>query len=82
MEKILNFIHGFILWTFTLIALIFVDIPAKIIGFIIILVYALFDAIIYPLVKGADQPDWFYNLFVYVTHKEKSLYKLVYKLWR
>lgn len=82
MERILNFIHGLILWTFTLSALIFVDIPAKIIGCIIILVYATFDAIIYPLVKGADQPDWFYNLFNYVTHKDKSLCKLVYKLWR
>lgn len=82
MEKILDFMHGFFLWTFTLITLICVDLPLKVIGCILILIVGLVCSIFYPLVKGIEYPVWFETIYVYVTNKKKLLSKYVYKLWR
>lgn len=82
MEKILTFIHGFFKWTFTLITLIGIDLPLKVIGCILILIIGLVGSIFYPLLKRIECPVWLDTIYVYVTNKKKLISKHVYKLWR
>ena len=82
MKKILDFIHGFFLWTFTLITLICIDLPLKIILYILILALGLVFAILYPLTKRVEFPRGFYVIYDYATTKKYLLAKYVYKLWR
>ena len=82
MEKILDFIHGFFLWTFTLITLICIDLPLKVILCVLILVLGLVLVIFYPLVKWVEFPEWFDVIYDYTTTKKYLLAKYVYKLWR
>ena len=81
MEKILNFMHGFFLWTFTLITLICVDLPLKVIGCVLILIIGLICAIFHPLVKKIARPVCgLSTLYSYVT-TQKLISKHVYNLW-
>jgi hypothetical protein len=82
MEKILNFMHGFFLWTFTLITLICIDLPLKIILCVLILVLGLVSAIFYPLIKRVEFPGWFYVIYDYATTKKYLLARSVHKLWQ
>lgn len=82
MKKILDFIHGFFLWTFTLITLICIDLPLKIILCVLILMMGLVSAIIYPLVKWVELPQWFDVIYDYATSRKYLLTKYVYKLWQ
>jgi hypothetical protein len=82
MNKILNFIHGFFLWTFTLITLICIDLPLKIILCVLILVLGLVSAIFYPLIKRVEFPGWFYAIYDYATTKKYLLARSVHKLWQ
>ena len=82
MTGILNFIHGFFLWAFTLITFIGIDLPLKIILCILILIIGLVAAIIYPLVKWIELPQWFDVIYDYATTKKYLLAKYVHKLWR
>lgn len=82
MNKILDFIHGFFLWTFTLITLFCIDLPLKIILCVLILMMGLVSAIIYPLVKWVELPQWFDVIYDYATSRKYLLAKYVYKLWR
>lgn len=82
MKKILDFIHGFFLWTFTLITFIGIDLPLKIILSVVILIIGLVAAIIYPLIKWVEFPKWFDVIYDYTTTKKYLLAKYVYKLWR
>lgn len=82
MDKILDFIHGFFLWTFTLITFICIDLPLKIILCILILVVGLGSAIIYPLIKWVELPELFDVIYDYATSRKYLLAKYVYKLWR
>ena len=82
MNKILDFIHGFFLWTFTLITLICIDLPLKIILCVLILALGLVFAIFYPLVKRVMFPGWFYAVYDYATKRKYSISKLVYKAWQ
>lgn len=82
MSKILNFIHGFFLWTFTLITLICIDLPLKIILCVLILVLGLVAAIFYPLIKRVEFPGWFYVIYDYATTKKYLLARSVHKLWQ
>lgn len=81
MKKILDFIHGFFLWTFTLITLVFIDFPLKIILCILILILGLVSAIIYPLIKWVEFPEWFDVIYDYVTSRKYLLARYVLKLW-
>ena len=82
MKKILDFIHGFILWTFTLITLICIDLPLKIILCVLIIALGLVFAIFYPLVKRIEFPGWFYAIYDYTTTRKYLIAKSVHKLWR
>jgi hypothetical protein len=82
MDKILNFIHGFFWWTFTLITLICIDLPLKIILCVLILVLGLVSAIFYPLIKRVEFPGWFYVIYDYATTKKYLLARSVHKLWQ
>lgn len=82
MDKILDFIHGFFLWTFTLITLICIDLPLKIILCVLILALGLVSAIFYPLIKRVEFPEWFYAIYDYATIRKYLLSKSVYKLWQ
>ena len=82
MKKILDFIHGFFLWTFTLITLICIDLPLKIILWVLILALGLVSAIFYPLVKRVVFPIWFDTIYDYATKRKYLLTKYVHKLWR
>lgn len=82
MKKILDFIHGFILWTFTLITLICIDLPLKIILCVLIIALGLVFAIFYPLVKRIEFPGWFYAIYDYTTTRKYLITKSVHKLWR
>ena len=81
MSKILDFIHGFFLWTFTLINLICIDLPLKIILCLLILVLGLVSAIIYPLIKRIEFPEWFDVIYDYATSRKYLLARYVLKLW-
>lgn len=81
MEKILNFMHGFFLWTFTLITLILVDLPLKVVGFVLILIIGLICSILYPLVKKVACPVYgLETMYNYVTTRQ-LISKYVYDLW-
>lgn len=82
MTKILNFIHGFFLWTFTLITFIGIDLPLKIILCVLILVLGLVSAIFYPLIKRVEFPGWFYAVYDYATKRKYLISKSVHKAWR
>ena len=82
MNKILDFIHGFILWIFTLVTLICIDLPLKIILCVLILIVGLVSAIFYPLVRRVVFPGWFGTLYDYATTIKYLIAKLVYKAWR
>ena len=82
MNRILDFMHGFILWTFTLITLICIDLPLKIILCVLILALGLVSAIFYPLIKRVEFPGWFYVIYDYATIRKNLLSKTVYKLWQ
>jgi hypothetical protein len=82
MSKILDFIHGFILWTFTLITLLCIDLPLKIILCVLILVLGVVSAIFYPLIKRVEFPGWLYAIYDYATTRKYALSKSVHKLWR
>lgn len=82
MDKILNFIHGFFLWTFTLITFIGIDLPLKIILCVLILALGLVSAIFYPLIKRVEFPGWFYAVYDYATKRKYLISKSVHKAWR
>ena len=82
MSKILNFIHGLFLWSFTLITLFFIDLPLKIILCVLILALGLVSAIFYPLIKRVEFPGWFYVIYDYATTKKNLISKHVYRLWQ
>ena len=81
MKKILDFMHGFFLWTFTLITLVFIDFPLKIILCILILILGLVSAIIYPLIKWVEFPEWFDVIYDYATSRKYLLARYVLQLW-
>ena len=81
MDKILDFIHGFILWTFTLITLLCVDLPLKIILCVLILIIGLVASVIYPLIKWIELPGWFDVIYDYATSRKYLLARYVLKLW-
>jgi hypothetical protein len=82
MDKILNFIHGFFLWTFTLITLICIDLPLKIILCVLILVLGLVSAVFYPLIKQIELPSCIEVVYDYATTKKYLLARSVHKLWQ
>ena len=82
MKKILDFMHGFILWTFTLITLICIDLPLKITLCVLILALGLVSAIFYPFIKRVEFPGWFYVIYDYATTRKNLLSKTVHKLWQ
>lgn len=82
MKKILDFIHGFFLWTFTLITLIGLDLPLKVILCVVILIIGIVASVIYPLIKWVEFPKWFDTIYDYATTRKYLLAKYVYKLWR
>ena len=81
MKKILDFIHGLFLWSFTLITLVFIDFPLKIILCILILILGLVSAISYPLIKWVEFPEWFDVIYDYATSIKYLLARYVLKLW-
>jgi hypothetical protein len=82
MSKILDFIHGFILWTFTLITLLCIDLPLKIILWVLILLLGLVVSIFYPLVKRIEFPTCIEVVYDYATTKKNLISKHVYRLWQ
>lgn len=82
MDKILDFIHGFILWTFTLITLICIDLPLKIILWVLILLLGLVVSIFYPLIKRIEFPSCVEVVYDYATTKKNLISKRVYRLWQ
>lgn len=82
MDQILDFIHGFIKWTFTLITLVVLDLPLKVICCILILIIGLIWSIIYPLVKKINAPIWIEYIYAYATRKDVLISKVIYKLWK
>lgn len=82
MEKILDFIHSFIKWTFTLITLVLIDLPLKAISCILILIGGIICFLIYPLVKHLYAPTWVEYIYGYATQKKVLIAKFIYKLWK
>lgn len=82
MNKILDFIHGFILWTFTLITLFCIDLPLKIILWVLILLLGLVASIFYPLIKRIEFPACVEVVYDYATKRKNLISKHVYRLWQ
>lgn len=81
MGQILDFIHNFIKWTFTLITLVLIDLPLKAVSCVLILILGIIYALIYPLVKKLDAPIWIEYLYGYAIQKNVLISKVIYKLW-
>lgn len=81
MEKILDFIHNFIKWAFTLITLLLIDLPLKVISCVLILILGIIWSLIYPLVKKIEAPTWIGYIYGYATRKKVLISKLIYNLW-
>jgi hypothetical protein len=81
MGQILDFIHSFIKWTFTLITLVLIDLPLKAISYVVILILGIVYALIYPLVKKLDAPIWIEYIYGYATQKKVLISKFVHNLW-
>lgn len=81
MGQILDFIHNFIKWTFTLITLVLIDLPLKAVSCVLILILGIIYALIYPLVKKLEAPIWIEYLYGYATQKKVLISKLIYNLW-
>ena len=82
MEKILDFIHNFIKWTFTLITLVLIDLPLKVVSCILIIALGIIFSLIYPLIKKIEAPTWVEYIYGYATQKKVLIAKLIYKLWK
>lgn len=82
MEKILDFIHNFIKWTLTLITLVLIDLPLKVVSCIVILICGVIWSLIYPLVKKLDTPTWIEYIYGYATQEDVLIAKFIYKLWK
>lgn len=82
MEKILDFIHNVIKWTFTLITLVLIDLPLKAVSCIVILIWGIIWSLIYPLVKKLCAPTWVEYIYGYATQKKVLIAKFIYKLWK
>ena len=81
MGQILDFIHSFIKWTFTLIILILIDLPLKAVSCVIILILGMIYSLIYPLIKKLEAPIWIEYLYGYATQKEILISKFIHNLW-
>ena len=81
MDKILDFIHDFIKWTFTLITLVLIDLPLKAVSCVLILILGIIRSLIYPLIKKLDAPTWVEYIYGYATQKNVLISKLIYNLW-
>lgn len=81
MGQILDFIHSFIKWTFTLITLILIDLPLKAVSCVIILILGMIYSLIYPLIKKLEAPIWIEYLYGYATQKEILISKFIHNLW-
>ena len=81
MEKILDFIHSFIKWTFTLITFILIDLPLKAISCVLILILGMIYSLIYPLIKKLEAPIWVEYIYGYATQKEILISKFIHNLW-
>ena len=82
MEKILDFIHNVIKWTFTIIVLIVIDLPLKVICCVLILILGLIWSVIYPLVKNINTPIWIAYIYAYATKRDILISKLIYNLYK
>lgn len=82
MEKILYFIHEFVKWIFTIIVLILIDLPLKLISCIIILICGIIWSVIYPLIKNINTPIWIAYIYAYATKRDVLISKLIYNLWK
>ena len=81
MGQILDFIHNFIKWTFTLITFVLIDLPLKAISCVVILILGIIYALIYPLVKKLDAPIWIEYIYGYATQKKVLISKFIHNLW-
>lgn len=82
MEKILDFIHGFIKWALTLITFVLIDLPLKAVSCILILILGIIWSLFYPLIKNLFAPTWVEYIYGYATQKKVLISKLIYNLWK
>jgi ABC-type bacteriocin/lantibiotic exporter with double-glycine peptidase domain len=82
MDQILDFIHDFIKWTFTLITIVLIDLPLKAVSCILILICGIIWSLIYPLVKRLNAPTWVEYIYGYATQKSVLIAKVIYQLWK
>lgn len=82
MDKILDFIHKIVLWTFTLVVLVCVDLPLKVALWIFLILLGIVASILYPIIKYIGFPEWFETIYRYATKKNVLLSTYVHKLWQ
>lgn len=81
MNTILHIMFVVTRYLLTALTFVLIDLPLKVILFIIFIAWGLIVCLFYPLVKHVEWPDWFDVLYYYVTEKSKLICKKVYNLW-
>lgn len=70
METILNFMHKLCSAVAFLVALVLLDLPLKILTWIFFIILGSILCIIYPLVKGAEMPEFITYIYDYASSKQ------------
>lgn len=70
MDTIFSFMHKMCACLATAVAFVLLDVPIKVISWIIFLVLGLFLSIIYPLIKNAEGPAWLCNWYDYASSNQ------------
>ena len=81
MNKVLDFILTVIAWIVTIVTLICLDIPLKILAILFILLVGIVCAIFYPLTKSFYAPMWLGTIFDYSAKPKMLIARKVYELW-
>ena len=82
MSTILTAMLAVTRYLLTAVSFLLIDLPLKVILFIIFITWGLVVCLFYPLVKHVEWPTWFDTLYDYVTEKSKLISKKVYNLWK
>ena len=82
MDQILNTIHQTIAVIVAIIAVLFIDVPLKVLLCLFFIVLGLVCSIFYPIVKRLVCPRWMDTAYTYATNNTKWLAARMYLAWK
>lgn len=82
MDQILNTIHQTIAVIVAIIAVLFIDVPLKVLLCSFFIVLGLVFSIFYPITKKLVCPRWMDTVYEYTTNNTKWLAARIYWAWK